>query len=122
MRALVIPVTGPLEEIALVGGEDGGLEQMQRLVGGYVEALALPSFIPGNEQAAAYINGEGKFLDACDPNRRATDFLVPGVGLFFGDYIAGPLVLCGFDPASGEHAGLPAGVAERAYLIEREAA
>jgi hypothetical protein len=56
-----------------------------------------------------------------EPNMRATDFLVPGVGLFPGDYVAGPLLLVGFDPASGEHEDVPEGVEKRLRLIEREA-
>ena len=53
---------------------------------------------------------------------RATDFLVPGEGLMWNDYIAGPMLLCGFDIRTGEHALLPEGVVKRARLIEREAA
>jgi hypothetical protein len=54
---------------------------------------------------------------------RATDFMVPGVGLHYGDYIAGPLVLAGFDPETGDNASeVPDGVERRARLIEREAA
>ena len=59
---------------------------------------------------------------ALRPNMRATDFMVPGVGLFPGDYIAGPFLLCGFDVNTGEHGELPAEVIERARLIESEAA
>jgi hypothetical protein len=53
---------------------------------------------------------------------RATDVMVPGAGLFWGDYIAGPLLLCGFDARTGEHVDLSEPVIARARLIEREAA
>jgi Domain of unknown function (DUF3846) len=120
MIALVIPVEGPLVEVELSPREDGStLAQLQELVGGYIEALPLPDFIEGADRATAYIDEEGKGIQ--EPNMRATDFLVPGVGLFWGDYIAGPLVLCGFDPRRGVHAELPEGVLRRARLIEREA-
>jgi hypothetical protein len=103
MKALVIRSEGPIEEIELVGG-DSQLKQLQELVGGYIEAVPLPEFDP-----------------ACKPNMRATDFFVPGIGLMYGDHIAGTLVLCGFDAETGEHAELPQPVIDRARLIETEA-
>ncbi|HEY7621727.1 MAG TPA: DUF3846 domain-containing protein [Solirubrobacteraceae bacterium] len=123
MKVLVIPVAGPLEEVVLVPGDrfDGGtLGQLQELVDGMIEAVPLPGFISQADAATSYVNEEGKLLGLA-PNMRATDFFVPGIGLHFGDYIAGPLVLAGFDPHTGEHAELPAPVAARARLIEREA-
>jgi Domain of unknown function (DUF3846) len=120
MKALVIPEAGrPLVEVDF--GDEPGLAELQALVGGMIEALPLPAFIPGADRATAYINEEGKFDPDCGPNTRATDYLVPGVGLFWGDYIAGPMVLCGFDPVTGTHRDLPEGVIRRARLIEREA-
>ena len=121
MKALLIPVEGPLEEIELEGG-DGNLDQLQALVGGFIQALPLPGFIEGYLHATAYINEEGKFdTERFKPNMRATDFFVPGRGLMWGDYIAGPCVLAGFIPYSGKHAELPEGVVARARLIESEA-
>jgi hypothetical protein len=117
MKALYIPEQGPVQEVELVGG----LTQLQELVGGFIEAVGLPEFIPGSDRATAYVNEEGKFDPDCGPNMRATDFFVPGIGLMMGDYVAGPLVLCGFDPATGEHAELPQPVIDRARLIENEA-
>lgn len=114
--ALVMPVEGPLEQIVL----DGSLEQLQRLVGGYIEAVPIPHFVKDAARATAYINEDGK-VTGLPANMRATDFMVPGVNLYPGDYIAGPMILLGFDPETGEHAELPLGVAQRAKLIEREA-
>lgn len=119
MMALVIPVEGPLFEAELVG--ESHLGTLQALVGGSIEAVPLPDFIVGGAKATAYVNEEGKYTPGCRPNMRATDFLVPGVGLFMGDFISGPLVLCGFDPDTGEHAELPGAVVARAQLIAREA-
>lgn len=119
MIALVIPVEGPLEEVEL---SEPSLEQLQGLVGGLIEALPLPGFIAGAEYATAYINEEGKLLgNTNEINRRATDFMVPGVGVHYGDYIGGSFVLCGFDPRTGTHRELPEPVIARARLIEREA-
>lgn len=115
MNALVIPVCGPVQTVEL----DGTLSQLQSLVGGFIQALPLPEFIDADEGATVYVNEEGKF--EAEPNMRATDFMVPGIGLMFGDWIAGPMIVCGFDPRRGEHADLPLAVAQRVRLIEREA-
>lgn len=117
MQALLIPVEGPLIEIDTL---DGGLSQLQGLVNGNIEAVPVPGFIRDSYHTTAYVNDEGKFTE--QPNMRATDFMVPGVGLFAGDYVAGPFVLAGFDPNTGEHAELPNAAIRRARLIEREAA
>jgi hypothetical protein len=118
VEALVIPVDGPIQRVEL----DGSLEQLQTLVGGFIEALPLPEFICPDDDVTAYVNDEGKFSANCGINMRATNFLVPGIGLFWGDYIAGPMVVSGFDPRTGEHKPLPAAVVKRVRLIEREAA
>jgi Domain of unknown function (DUF3846) len=117
MKALMIPVEGPIKEVDL----KGGLDELQQLVGGgLIEAINLPEFVDQTGMSTAYVNEEGKYL--FEPNMRANDFMVPGVGLFPGDYIAGPFLLCGFDPMRGEHAELPKSIIDRARLIEREAA
>lgn len=118
MLALLIPVEGPLQEVEL----DDTLEQLQEIVGGNIQDVPVPSFLPSAEEATAYVNEDGKYLESCEPNMRATDFMVPGVGIFYGDYIAGPMLLCGFNPGTGEHVQLPKDIIERARLIEREAA
>ena len=38
-----------------------------------------------------------------------------------GDYVAGPMLLCGFDPDTGKHAKLLDHVIRRARKIAREA-
>lgn len=121
MKALLIPVEGPIEEVELTPNDDGSsLAQLQALVGGYIQALPMPDFI--GDDVTAYINEEGKFSGDTRPNMRATDFMVPGVGLMMGDYIAGPFVLCGFDAERGENTDIPARAVRRARVIEREAA
>ena len=117
--ALVVPVEGPITEIEL-DPDASNLKTLQAAVGGYIEAVAIPSFISCDDQATAYVNEEGKLL-GLPVNRRATDFFVPAVGLFWGDYIAGPLVLAGFDPETGEYTALPKTIIHRIRLIEKEA-
>lgn len=117
-KALLIPTSGPVEEVEL----DGTLKQLRALVGGDIEAVPMPEFLSGADRATAYVHEEGKLIGA-DPNMRATDFMVPGVGLMWGDYIAGTFLICGFDPNLGETGGeLPEPVVARVRLIEREAA
>ena len=118
LEALVIPVVGPVQPITLEGDT---LEQLQGIVGGLIQALPVPDFICPDGRATVYVNEEGKFDPDCRPNMRATDFLVPGVGLFWGDYVAGTMIVAGFDPRTGNHAPLPTAVEQRVRLIEQEA-
>jgi hypothetical protein len=112
--ALVVPVEGPLVEVEL----DGTLEQLQGLVGGRIEAIQIPEAIDPTGRSTGYLNEEGK-NEGLPFNGRGTDFMLPG--LFFGDFVAGTLVLCGFNPRRGVHAELPQTVVDRARLIESEA-
>lgn len=122
MKALLIPIEGPLQDLDLDLNSNESLTTMQQLVGGYIQAIPLPSFIDGSAAATCYMDEEGKYKPDQQPNMRATDFLVPGTGLLWGDYISGPLLLCGFDPMTGTHRDIPQGVVDRARLIEKEAA
>lgn len=117
--ALLIPVEGPVQEVIL----DGTLEQLQNAVGGgFIEAIPVPRFVDPTGHSTCYINEEGKFRPDLKPNMRATDFFVPGMGIQFNDYIAGPALLCGFSIQTGEHdVDLPKSVVDRVRLIEREA-
>ena len=83
------------------------LELLQGAVGGMIEALPLPGF----DKVTTYVNEEGKYTCLDDEgnvevNHRATALMKPGTGLFPGDFIAGPMVICGFEPRTGEHTDL----------------
>lgn len=121
MRALVIPAdkAEPVHELDVP--EEDALSVLQKQVGGMIQAVPLPNFIGDGHKATAYINEEGKFDADCPPNMRATDFFVPGVGLFAGDYIAGNCVIVGFNPADGKHRDVPPLTERRIRLIEEEA-
>jgi hypothetical protein len=122
-NAIVIPSQDPIYEIELVPSDDEtSLDQLQNLVGGSIEAVPLPDFIGDAHLATAYVNEDGKYTPDCAPNMRATDFMVPGAGLFYGDYIAGTMVVTGFDLDTGEHADIPEAAERRIRKIEREAA
>lgn len=118
LTALVIPVDGPVYEIQI--DPAGDLTTLQAVVDGYIEALRIPHFVKDADLATAYVNDEAH-IRATAANMRATDFMVPGIGLHFGDYIAGPMILAGFNPATGNHADLPPAVIDRVKLIEDEA-
>lgn len=117
-KGFVIPVEGRCFELEVPDEES--LRVLQKAVGGYIEAVGVPGFIPDAEYGTVYVNEEGK-LHGLEPNMRATDFMVPGVGLWAGDYIAGNMVLLGFDPYTGENADVPESMVKRARLIEEEA-
>lgn len=124
-RALVIPVYGDVYEIQ-VGDSGSSLTTLQEAVGGFIEAVPIPEFVKDAHRATAYVNEEGKYTclwqdGSPQVNWRATDFMVPGIGLQPGDYIVGPLVLTGFDPQTGSTAKLPDSVERRVKLIVREA-
>lgn len=113
---ITIPEQGP---IVFARVESVSFEDLQALVGGYISSVPCPDFIEGSSHTSLFINDEGKFT--CRPNMAATDFMVPGVGLFFGDFIAGPMVIVGFDPETGEDAHeIPQGVIDRVLLIADE--
>jgi hypothetical protein len=101
------------------------LEALQEIVHGNIEAVPMtPAISDPHARSAStgYVNEEGKYHPDCKPNMRATDFMVPGVGLFMGDHVAGPMVIVGFNPSDGNHtAEVPKAVVERVRLIESEA-
>lgn len=104
MRCLVVPVEGPILEYALERGRT--LSGLQRLVGGFIDVC--DPFERGD--VTGYVNDEGKFT--LDRNDRAT--ILCAAALWADDYVAGPLVVAGFDPRRGETAPLPAEVTAEA--------
>jgi hypothetical protein len=113
--ALLVPWDGtkPVEEVELPEGSQ--LDELQRLVGGFIEALPFPN----DDRATAYVNEEGKYTADAGINRRATDVMLPV--LFAGDWIAGDLVVCGFDPRRGENEDVTDKARRRVELVAREA-
>jgi hypothetical protein len=109
MRAVVVPVEGPVVPLDLPH-EGSAPNVLQAAVGGMIEALPFP--YGEGDKATCYVNEEGKYTCLDDEgnvevNRRATALMKPGIGLFPDDFIAGPMVIAGFDPRTGEHIDLP---------------
>ena len=100
VNAVLIPAD-PGEPVRRVTVD--GLHGLQAAVGGDIEAVDTAVL---GDQLTSYINAEGKF-NGSQPNPRATELLGPG--LFAGDFIAGPLLICGFDPDEGENRDCPPG-------------
>lgn len=99
MKALLIPTIGPVTEV-----HQDGLGDLQALLDGPIEGLP----VDGRHDAAAYVNEQG-LLDGLADNPRATRLLsIP---------IAGPAVLCGFDPATGQQTPIPDDLAKAVLAI-----
>jgi len=103
MRAIIIePGQVPYFE-----DRDWTLDQLQSVVGGWIEALPCH-----RDDISVYGNDEAKYRGEdggpMPLNETATAWL--GRLLFPGDYIAGPVVVIGFDPETGENAELPEGI------------
>jgi hypothetical protein len=106
-RGFVIPVRSPPRRLEVPRKDtSASLAALQGAVGGRIEALPFPVF----DNVTAYVHDEGKF-ECVDPEGRvevnllATAIMRPV--LWEGDFIAGPLVVIGFDWRSGNHRDLP---------------
>lgn len=102
-RALLIPVDDIPQPF-----EYDGLADLQRAIGGYVDAA---SWAFDDPAVTVYVHDEGKFT--CEPNRsiRATHEGArwDGTPIHVGDLLDvlfGPIVVCGFDPETGEDVDL----------------
>lgn len=121
MRALVIPVDGP---VRVVDMEEGAwLAQAQEVVGGLVQPVELNlrllrGPLAGRWPTEVYVNEDAAGLR---PNMRATDYVVPGVSILWGDCLCGDVLVCGFDPARGVHRDVCPAAERRARLVESEA-
>lgn len=99
MKALLIPTIGPVTEV-----HQDGLGDLHALLDDPIEGLP----VDGRHDVAAYDNEHG-LLDELADNPRATQLL--------GFRIAGPAVLCGFDPATREQTPIPDDLAKALLAI-----
>lgn len=95
ITALVVPVEGPIRT-ETIETADTALDTLQKLVGGYIEPIDLPT---GD---TAFIDEEGK-LKSYEINPRANDAL--SGHLMPGDFIVGTLVVVGPPDETGETTG-----------------
>lgn len=94
MRAILINNEMGPAVVELRDEADDRLADLQRIVGGRIEALGFPY----RNDATCYINDEGKFV--AQANHMATAIMIPI--LMLGDAIHGPMLICGFDASTGE--------------------
>lgn len=131
VKAVLIPPFGPATRVEIDGYDD-----MREAVDGMVEALG----VMGRADLTGYGNEEAKIIEPpMPPNARATylvygdpqeayrrgeamkaEYEAAGIAVIEVDlpdqpvlpYIAGPIVVCGFDANAGENADVPDDVAE----------
>jgi hypothetical protein len=97
--SIVIPVDEDEPITRIVLGD--GLAEKQAVVHGFIQAIDFETF-PG---VTFYINEEGKFTEPVNP--RATALLGPG--LFAGDAINGPLLICAWEFETDTYSDMPEG-------------
>jgi len=83
--AVLIPASGEPREISPGNGREFTLEELQGIVGGYIEGLRAP------DGRWLYVNEDGQRLDL-PYNQGATLLMISR--LQFGDFIVGDVVLC----------------------------
>ena len=98
-RSYIIPVDGPVEVRDLNGYQD-----YNETVGGYIEGLASP--FTDHPKVVVYINEEGK-IHGLPHNELATRAMLNSKLIQPTDYIAGPAIVVGFNPNTGEDLDAP---------------
>lgn len=120
MKAVLFPnkETDLVEELELPDSPSDQLESIRRLTGGgKLHMYAIPKQLVGGKNTVAYVNADGRYTYRGTVNYRATLFMSPGLGLVSGDYIAGPMVVIGYDPRTAKHVDAPKSVVERIVKI-----
>lgn len=84
-KAKIIKVSGEVIEVTPKNGTDFSLEEMQKIVGGWIETI-------GNDKQIMVLNEDGKCKDF-PYNKVATEIAIKEFGLF-ADYIAGDVLVC----------------------------
>lgn len=86
---ILITATGVTVGVAPANGEDYSLEELQRLVGGWIEIVTL------TENSIMVVNEEGK---GCLPKNVRATVMAKALGAIFPeDHIAGNALLCASD-------------------------
>lgn len=84
-RAILVPALGEAREVQIPESGEGELDELQRLVGGFIELVP-------TDTLTVFCNEEGK-IQGLPPNYRATSTF--GSLLMPGDVIAGDVVVLG---------------------------
>ncbi len=84
--AKLIKANGSEQEVHQANGKTFTAEELQGYVGGYIELVKI-----GTKDM--YMDENGKFKQAMNINRRATDLAIMA-GITDGDFVVGDVVLC----------------------------
>jgi hypothetical protein len=98
MAVLMLPDQAPVAVVP-ANGRTFQLAELQAAVGGYIEAIYLPSGL------IMFINEDGKRLDLA-PNWRATD-LARAAGIAPWDVVVGSAIVCNRTEAGADDDGDP---------------
>jgi hypothetical protein len=104
-RALIIRTNGLTEVV-----ENTGLACLQSAVGGYIEAVHL------GRVAVMYVNEEGLLIGDIAPNLTATKIALQYIPNLYHPLV-GDVIICGFDPSTGEECDFPEQIGEDAVMI-----
>lgn len=85
--ALLIPATGPAREVTPANGDQFTLEELHRIVGGYIEALRAP------DDRIMFLNEDGKRL-GLQKNDKATALGWAAGTLSASDVVVGDVIVC----------------------------
>lgn len=114
MRVLVIPWDGPARMSTVTEDPAERLREMQALVEGLIEAIDLEENLDGAPPATMWVNEEGMYLCADQPNALALivrNQYAPEHARW-NPRILGSVFVSGFDDETGECRDVPAWVVE----------
>ncbi len=86
--AILIKPNGTKSWVRPANGKEFELEEIQALVGGYIEIISL------NESEVMVVNEEGKLL-GLPINRKASQKAWRSRAIALSDYVVGDVVICG---------------------------
>lgn len=84
--AVIITVEGDLNPCSPANGQDFKLDEVQKIVGGYIESVYL------DEDTIMIVNENGKFEQS--PNAVTTMLALKKHAICEGDYICGNVLVC----------------------------
>ena len=89
-EATIIYPDGREEKVSPANGNDFSLEEVQKIVGGYVEVIGL------SDDNILLLNEDGKLMGLAE-NVKANEIAVNHDAVFPEDYIVGNVLMCSYD-------------------------
>lgn len=88
-KAYIIKASGDIQEVSPKNGSDFSLEELQEIVGGYIEVV----YFHDGTNRIMIVDEEGK-LKNYPINEAASEIAYQGKGVGIMDYIVGDVLLC----------------------------